>query len=86
MIYFVTKNKQLFDSDLYTIISVENSLNIINKWDLVQFDTETSGRDPHICHLLCIQFGNKEKDFQLVVDTTTIDILKYKDILERKLG
>lgn len=85
MIYFVSKNKQLFDSDLYATISVENSLDIINKWDLVQFDTETSGRDPHICHLLCIQFGNKEADIQIVVDMLTIDITLYKEILETKL-
>ena len=85
MIYLVTNNRQLFESDFYTIIPEIDSLNIINKWDVVQFDTETSGRDPHCCKILCAQFGNKEADIQIVVDTTSINILSYKRILETKL-
>lgn len=54
-------------------------------WDEVQFDSETSGRNPHICKLLCVQFGNDAADMQIVVDTTTIDIRLYKEILETKL-
>lgn len=47
--------------------------------------TITKLRDARICSILCIQFGNKEKDFQIVVDCTTIDITIYKDILEGTL-
>ena len=47
--------------------------------------TITILRDARICNILCIQFGNKEKDFQIVVDCTTIDITIYKDILEGTL-
>lgn len=47
--------------------------------------TITKLRDARICNILCIQFGNKSKDFQIVVDCTTIDIMVYKDILESKL-
>lgn len=83
MIYLVTNNQELFDSDLYKIISVEESLEIMKDWPCVQFDTETSGRDCHICKLLCAQFGHN--DIQIVVDCSTIDILKYKEILENKL-
>ena len=85
MIYLVTGNQQLFGSDYYEIISIAKSLEIINKWDLVQFDTETSGRDPHCCKILCAQFGNRAADIQIVVDTSTVDILLYKNILETKL-
>ena len=42
-------------------------------------------RDARICNILCIQFGNKEKDFQIVIDCTTIDITIYKDVLENTL-
>ena len=84
MIYLVTGNQQLFGSDYYEIISIAKSLEIINKWDLVQFDTETSGRDPHCCKILCAQFGNRAADIQIVVDTSTVDILLYKNILETK--
>ena len=85
MIYLVTGNQQLFQSEFYEIISVEKSLEIIKTWDSVQFDTETSGRDPHVCKILCAQFGNREANIQIVVDTLTVDILLYKEILETKL-
>ena len=85
MIYLVTGNRQLFQSDYYEIISLEKSLEIINQWDVVEFDTETSGRDPHCCKLLCAQFGNRAANIQIVVDTSTIDIQHYKQILETKL-
>ena len=85
MIYLVTGNQQLFQSEFYEIISVEKSLEILKTWDPVQFDTETSGRDPHVCKILCAQFGNREANIQIVVDTLTVDILLYKEILETKL-
>ena len=85
MIYLVSENQQLFQSEHYSTISLEKSLEIINSWDIVQFDTETSGRDAHICKVLCAQFGNREADTQIVVDTTTISLLHYKTILETKL-
>ena len=85
MIYLVSENRQLFQSEHYEMISVEKSLEIIQSWDIVQFDTETSGRDPHVCKVLCAQFGNREADIQVVVDTTTTNLLLYKDILETKL-
>ena len=85
MIYLVTGNRQLFHSEYYEIISLEKSLEIIENWDVVQFDTETSGRDPHCCKILCAQFGNKNADTQIVVDTSTTDILHYKNLLETKL-
>lgn len=85
MIYLVTGNGRLFKSEYYNIISLEESLKIIQKWDIVQFDSETSGRDPHICKILCVQFGNKQANIQIVVDTETINIVHYKDILENKL-
>lgn len=85
MIYLVSKQQSLFSSTEYEQISIEQSINIINQWDVVQFDTETSGRNPHICKLLTAQFGNKKENIQIVVDCTTIDFLSYKNILETKL-
>lgn len=85
MIYLVTSQKNLFDSIDYQIISKEEALTKIYTWNQVQFDTETSGRDPHICKLLCAQFGNKETNTQIVVDTTTIDFNYFKDIFNKKL-
>jgi DNA polymerase I-like protein with 3'-5' exonuclease and polymerase domains len=85
MIYLVSTKTELFDSDSYKIISVEESLEYIKAWSVVQFDTETSGRNTHLCDILCMQFGNKLADTQIVVDCTTIDIMLYKEMLETKL-
>lgn len=82
MIYLVTKEKQLFESTEYKIISVEESLQLLSNCKVLQADSETDGRDAHINKLLCFQLGNKSKDFQLIIDCNTINITIYKDVLE----
>ena len=84
MIYLVSRQQELFDNPAYKTISVEESLKMMEDWKVVQFDTETSGVDPHLCTLLCAQFGNDAHDAQIVVDASTIDIRQYKDVLESK--
>ena len=74
MIYLVTKNHELFENSIYKIISLEDSIKELENWDVIQFDTETSGRDAHICDILCAQFGNKTLEKQIVVDCSCIDI------------
>lgn len=56
---------------------------MLDSWDAIMYDSETSGRNPHICKLLTAQFGTKEN--QIVVDCTTVDILNYKKVLETHL-
>jgi len=85
MIYFVTKQTELFDNINYMILPMEKSLKMIDSWgESFQFDTETNGRDSHINKLLLAQFGDTQNDTQVVVDCTTIDILNYKKLLESK--
>ena len=45
----------------------------------------TKLRDPHLCDLLCVQLGNDMQDARIVVDTSTVDIKRYKTCLESKL-
>lgn len=85
MIYLVSEQEELFKSDLYERLSKEDAIKRILSWDVVQYDSETSGRNPHLCQLLCAQFGNKRHDTQIVVDCQTIDIKLFKEILETKL-
>lgn len=85
MIYLVTGSNELFPHSLYTIISVERSLELMQQMEVIQLDSETTGRDAHLCDFLCVQFGNDKLDVRIVVDTKTIDIRQYKDILESKL-
>ena len=84
MIYLVTASQQLFESEIYKVISVEESLTIMNDWKMIQCDSETTGTYAKIDKLLCTQFGNPEKTIQVVVDCTTIDIRNYKGIMEKK--
>lgn len=83
MIYLVSNQTELFPNEFYNLMTVEESLELLNSWEEIQFDTETSGRNPHLCKILCIQFGHNY--IQIVVDCSTIDILAYKNILETKL-
>lgn len=85
MIYLVSGQKQLFDSSEYSILEPEASVQMILNWDRVQFDTETNGRNPHICKLLCAQFGNKKENIQIVVDASTVDFNLYRPIFYQKL-
>ena len=79
MIYLVTKQTNLQD-DSYKIISVEESLKILESLTIVGLDTETTGLNCHKDKLLSVQLGCKK--FQVVVDCTTIDIQEYKSYLE----
>lgn len=82
MIYLVTGEQSLFESENYKVISVEESISMLKDWNMIQFDTETLGRDCHVGKLLLAQFGNTDKSKQIVIDCTTVDIRLYKDILE----
>lgn len=84
MIYLVTNSHDLFGLEGVKIISVEESFSIMKDWELLQLDTETNGKDAHLCNLLCVQFGNDKTDTRIVVDCTNIDIILYKEILESK--
>ena len=80
MIYLVTAQNQLFDNDTYKIISVEESLRLLEPLNIVGLDTETEGFSPFLKKLLMLQLGNR--DFQVVIDCTTIDVRRYKEYLE----
>ena len=84
MIYLVSKQKTLFESEIYKVLDIETSLSILKDWNMVQFDTETLGKDPHVGSLLLVQFGSIDKETQILVDCTTINIVLYKEILESK--
>ncbi len=84
MIYLVSNQTKLFDSEVYTNISLEEAIAMMSTWTRIQYDSETTGLDPHIAKLVCIQFGNKEAGVQVVVDMATTSPLPFKDILETK--
>ena len=85
MTYLVSGQAELFDNDAYKPISLQESLDMMASWHKVQYDSETKGVDAHIAPVLCAQFGNKTAGAEIVVDTSTIDLSKYKATLEDKL-
>ena len=85
MVYLVTKQQELFGWDNYRIISAEESLQMMQDWQVVQLDSETTGRDAHLCDFLCVQMGNDKADARIIVDCATMNIKKYKNLLESKM-
>ena len=84
MIYLCTNQTSLF-TDVFEHITPDKALEIMSEWGRIQVDSETNGRDCHINDLLCVQFGNKKADTQIVVDLSTVDIRIFKTLMETKL-
>lgn len=86
MIYLVSDSIDVSGLDWVKSISVEESKSMILKWPVVQFDTETTGLDPHVCKLLSLQFGYKDfksgSHDEIVVDCTSIAPERYKSVIE----
>ena len=80
MIYLVTANQELFDNEVYQIIGVLKSLELLEPLKVVGLDTETEGLDPYTKRLKTVQLGCRE--FQIVIDCMTIDIKLYRNYLE----
>lgn len=80
MIYLVTKQQSLWESDRYKVISVEAALELLDPLSIVELDTETMGLDPYTKELLTVQLGCA--DFQVVIDCTSIDIRLFKEYIE----
>lgn len=70
MIYLVSHNKSLFQTDKYIEATMEQAMSVLLPLKLCQLDTETKGLDCHTKALLTIQLGNR--DNQVVIDWTTL--------------
>lgn len=80
MIYLVSNQKSLFETDAYSQISLDDAIDILKPHDWIEYDSETEGLDPYTKKLLCSQYGIEGT--QIVIDNTTIPIEKLKSILE----
>lgn len=84
MIYLVSEVPALaLVEDLYAVATVEDALNWLDTLDIIYLDTETTGFDPHIARLLCVQLGNEQD--QYIVDTRSVELAVFKTLLESKL-
>ena len=87
-LYFVTNNTE-FQKEMKANSHGEIEpctlgacLKYLNTQDVLGFDIETLGFDPYKDRIVCIQLGNAEVQF--VIDTGTIDIQAFKELLETK--
>ena len=80
MRYYVTGNAEMFESENYTVVTVEESLAILEPMRVVGLDTETQGFDVYTKLLLTLQLGNFEN--QVMIDCATVDIQLYKEFIE----
>ena len=70
MIYLVSHNKSVFQTDKYVEATMEQAMSVLLPLKLCQLDSETKGLDCHTKALLTIQLGNR--DNQVVIDWTTL--------------
>lgn len=82
MIYFITNQKKIFKDEEITICREKEALSYLSNLSSIALDTETEGYDPHSCKILSLQLGDSKNQF--VVDTSTINILQFKPLLESK--
>lgn len=80
MIYLVSKQQSLFETDVYKPLSLKDCLEMCMEKSWIEFDSETEGLDPYTKRLLCTQYGLGED--QIVVDNTTVDIELLRCLLE----
>lgn len=78
-IYLVTNQQRLYD-DSIQVISIEESLRLLEPLEIIGLDTETRGMDPYTKELLSIQLGCNK--YQVVIDCTTTSLDPYKELLE----
>lgn len=77
MIYLVSNQTSMYDSNLFEKISLEEGINLLKDKEELGLDTETQGLDIYTKNLLLLQIGNYE--FQVLFD---IDSFGYKIPIE----
>lgn len=82
MIYLCTNQKEIFKDNDYKVITPTETLELIKDWKVCQVDSETNGRDAHLCRFLSVQLGNDKADARIVIDCSTVDIKLFKSFLE----
>lgn len=86
MIYLISDKIDASGIDGVSNLTMEESLDIIAHWPVVQFDCETTGLDCHVNKLTSMQFGYLHFDTgehtEIVVDCGSIDPREYKEVIE----
>ena len=84
MIYLVSDQRTLFNSDKYKVVSPEFALKLLKTEKVLGADTETEGLNFLTKKILTIQLGTE--DWQIVWDCTSIDPILLKPRNNSKEG
>lgn len=82
MIYFVSDQKRLFESEKVKDSTIEECINYFTPLDSIAVDTETTGFQPHGDRILLIQIGDAKN--QWVIEGTDTNLQKLKPLLLTK--
>jgi DNA polymerase I-like protein with 3'-5' exonuclease and polymerase domains len=82
MIHFVG-NSMIVEGDLVHPSTIAECVEYFKYHTHIAVDTETQGRDPHSKKILSLQIGDDRN--QWVIDCRTINILRFKELLESKI-
>lgn len=82
MIYFISKNKQLFQNPNINDCDIEKLYEWLELNDVIGCDTETTGFKITEADVLCYQIGNRKTQF--VVDQKSYPISLFKEHFENK--
>ena len=81
MIYFISAQKRLFETEEIQEGTIEQCINYCKKLEFIGIDTETTGFNPHNDRVLLLQLGDFSNQF--VIDSS-IDFKLFKELLETK--
>lgn len=80
MKYLVSNSQTLFSYNNIERASILDVLLYFKTISVISLDTETTGLDPHCEKIILLQLADEKN--QYVIDTLTVDISKFKDLLE----
>lgn len=83
MIYFVSKQKRLFEENDIKIVSLSDCIDYFKNHEEIELDSETEGFDPYTCKVLCWQLGDFNNQF--VIDTKSYSLKELEFLIKNKL-
>lgn len=83
MIYFVSKQKRLFEGVDIKTIHLADCIDYFKNHEQIELDSETTGFDPYTCRTFCWQLGDFENQF--VVESESYHLKELNELIKNKL-
>jgi len=83
MIYYVSKQKNLFEDSEIKFASLSDCIDYFKNHDQIELDSETTGFDPYTCKTFCWQLGDFNNQF--VIETASYSLKELEVLIKNKL-